>query len=177
MNNQLSKLKSVKKEEGFTIIEVMIVLAIAGLIMLIIFLAVPALQRNSRNTAMKNDAANVAAAVNEYKNNNDGALPSAITTALVGSAVKIGDVVPKVQANTSVIITGNTAATTVGTVTTPATGAKYTVAVNSILVATDAKCGAASSGSTTTSVVAKGSAAVFYTAETGGTDAGKCIDV
>jgi prepilin-type N-terminal cleavage/methylation domain-containing protein len=173
MNNQLSKLKSVKKEEGFTIIEVMIVLAIAGLIMLIIFLAVPALQRNSRNTAMKNDAASVAAAVNEYKNNNDGALPAPIDAALVGSAVKIGDVVPKVQANTSVIITGNTAATK----TAGATGATYTVAVNSILVATDAKCGTATKGSTTTSVVAKGSAAVFYTAETGGTDAGKCIDV
>jgi prepilin-type N-terminal cleavage/methylation domain-containing protein len=34
-----------KKEKGFTIIEVMIVLAIAGLIMLVVFLAVPALQR------------------------------------------------------------------------------------------------------------------------------------
>lgn len=30
---------------GFTIVEVMIVLAIAGLIMLIVFLAIPALQR------------------------------------------------------------------------------------------------------------------------------------
>jgi prepilin-type N-terminal cleavage/methylation domain-containing protein len=38
-----------KKADGFTIIEVMIVLAIAGLIMLVVFLAVPSLQRNSRN--------------------------------------------------------------------------------------------------------------------------------
>jgi prepilin-type N-terminal cleavage/methylation domain-containing protein len=35
---------------GFTIIEVMIVLAIAGLILLIVFLAVPALEREARNT-------------------------------------------------------------------------------------------------------------------------------
>ncbi|MDQ3065292.1 MAG: prepilin-type N-terminal cleavage/methylation domain-containing protein, partial [bacterium] len=40
----LSRIKNNNK--GFTIIEVLIVLAIAGLIMLIVFLAVPALQRN-----------------------------------------------------------------------------------------------------------------------------------
>ena len=39
----LNKLKKSDKD-GFTIIEVMIVLAIAGLILLIVFLAVPALQ-------------------------------------------------------------------------------------------------------------------------------------
>ena len=39
-----------KRAEGFTIIEVLIVLAIAGLILLVVFLAVPALQRNARNT-------------------------------------------------------------------------------------------------------------------------------
>jgi prepilin-type N-terminal cleavage/methylation domain-containing protein len=42
--------KLLKNEQGFTIIEVMIVLVIAAVIMLIVFLAVPALQRNSRNT-------------------------------------------------------------------------------------------------------------------------------
>jgi prepilin-type N-terminal cleavage/methylation domain-containing protein len=35
-----------KRQQGFTIIEVLIVLAIAALILLIVFLAVPALQRN-----------------------------------------------------------------------------------------------------------------------------------
>ena len=34
-----------RKSEGFTIIEVLVVLAIAGLIMVVVFLAVPALQR------------------------------------------------------------------------------------------------------------------------------------
>jgi prepilin-type N-terminal cleavage/methylation domain-containing protein len=71
----LSKLK--KENKGFTIIEVMIVLAIAGLIILIVLLAVPALQRNSRNTAMKNDASAVAAGVTEYESNNGGSLPKA----------------------------------------------------------------------------------------------------
>ncbi|MDZ7744365.1 MAG: type II secretion system protein [Candidatus Saccharibacteria bacterium] len=61
---------------GFTIIEVLIVLAIAGLIMLVVFLAVPALQRNSRNTQRRNDVASYLGAVNEFVANNNGQLPS-----------------------------------------------------------------------------------------------------
>ena len=67
-----------KNSKGFTIIEVLIVLAIAGLIMLIVFLAVPALQRNSRNTQRKNDVAGVLGAVAEYVGNNNGNLPTAV---------------------------------------------------------------------------------------------------
>ena len=65
-----------KNKEGFTIIEVMIVLAIAGLIILIVFLAVPALQRNSRNTQRRNDAARVSGLIAEYVSNNNGQLPA-----------------------------------------------------------------------------------------------------
>lgn len=61
--------------KGFTIIEVLIVLAIAGLILLIVFLAVPALQRNSRNTQRRDEVSTIAAAVNEYVTNNNGKLP------------------------------------------------------------------------------------------------------
>jgi prepilin-type N-terminal cleavage/methylation domain-containing protein len=73
--------KNLKRDDGFTIIEVLIVLAIAGLIMLIVFLAVPALQRNSRNTSRKSDAASLGSAVAEYVNNNDGQLPATCTGA------------------------------------------------------------------------------------------------
>lgn len=66
----LKRLKN--RSQGFTIIEVLIVLAIAGLIMLIVFLAVPALQRNSRNTQRNSDASLVAAAVNECLANRNG---------------------------------------------------------------------------------------------------------
>ncbi len=66
----LSKVK--QQEKGFTIIEVLIVLVIAGLIMLIVFLAVPALQRNSRNTQRRNDVSSYLGAVNEWTNNNSG---------------------------------------------------------------------------------------------------------
>ena len=69
-------LKSLRKRnQGFTIIEVLIVLAIAGLIMVIVFLAVPALQRSSRNTQRTSDASKVAAAVSECmanRNNQSG---------------------------------------------------------------------------------------------------------
>ncbi len=75
----MSKIQK-RKEDGFTIIEVLIVLAIAGLIMLIVFLAVPALQRNSRNTQRKNDASAVASAVANFLSNNGGALPTAKAT-------------------------------------------------------------------------------------------------
>jgi len=53
----------------------MIVLAIAGLIMLIVFLAVPALQRASRNTDRKNDIGRISSAINDYVSNNNGSLP------------------------------------------------------------------------------------------------------
>jgi len=66
-----------KRQKGFTIIEVMIVLAIAGLILLIVFLAVPALQRSSRNTRRRSDISAILGAVSEYTNNNGGSLPAA----------------------------------------------------------------------------------------------------
>lgn len=77
-----------RKEGGFTIIEVLIVLAIAGLIMLVVFLAVPALQRNSRNTQRKNDVSGLLGAVSEYVNNNGGALPPNKTA--ITDLVKLG---------------------------------------------------------------------------------------
>src|SRR5580698_3397443 len=86
-------LKNIKKRnEGFTIIEVMIVLVIAGLILLIVFLAVPALQRNARNTSRKSDASNVIGAVNEFIDNNSGTLPSttAADTTNTGGLVTLG---------------------------------------------------------------------------------------
>lgn len=66
-----------KENKGFTIIEVLIVLAIAGLIMLIVFLAVPALQRNSRNSGRRSDVGRIGSEVTEFVSNNNGTLPVA----------------------------------------------------------------------------------------------------
>lgn len=75
----LNKVKN-RKQEGFTIIEVLIVLAIAGLILLIVFLAVPALQRNSRNTQRKEDASKALGALQEAVNNSGGSLATGTAT-------------------------------------------------------------------------------------------------
>lgn len=80
----LSKIRQ-SKAKGFTIIEVLIVLAIAGLILLVVFLAVPALQRNARNTQRSNDVATTLGAVNEFVNNNNGTLPTAAAVAVDGT--------------------------------------------------------------------------------------------
>jgi len=127
----LSNLK--KRSEGFTIIEVLIVLAIAGLILLIVFLAVPALQRNSRNTQRRNDISNYLSAVSEWSNNNGGKVPSAATDLTgangINSLAKLG------------IMTAPTAA--------PVTGAQNSaVALDTMQVVTGAKCDTTTIGNT-----------------------------
>lgn len=59
-----------KSQKGFTIIEVALVLAIGALIFLVVFLAVPALQRNARNDARKRDISNLVNFVTEFSANN-----------------------------------------------------------------------------------------------------------
>ena len=44
------KHKNLKQRGGFTIIEVVLVLAIAGLIMIMVFVALPSMQKAQRNT-------------------------------------------------------------------------------------------------------------------------------
>lgn len=63
------------KEKGFTIIEVVLVLAIAALIFLMVFIALPALQRNQRDTARKTVLGKVSASVTTYQSNNRGIQP------------------------------------------------------------------------------------------------------
>ena len=62
----------IKKDnkKGFTIIEVVLVLAIAGLIFAMVFIALPALQRSQRDQSRKNDTSTVAAAINNWNSAN-----------------------------------------------------------------------------------------------------------
>lgn len=76
-----SSRKSMRKKDtgdrgGFTIIEVVLVLAIAGLIFLMVFIALPSLQRSQRDTQRRTMAANVQKAVIQYQTNNNGKLPN-----------------------------------------------------------------------------------------------------
>lgn len=65
-----------KRKSGFTIIEVSLVLAIAGLIFLMIFVALPALQRSSRDTQRREDMMTLISEIKKYQSNNRGALPT-----------------------------------------------------------------------------------------------------
>lgn len=85
------------KGKGFTIIEVVLVLAIAGLIFLMVFIALPALQRNQRDTQRKNDMSRVQTAIQNYQSNNRNALPSDAeftgtgANSFIGKYLKVGN--------------------------------------------------------------------------------------
>ncbi len=64
-----------KSKKGFTIIEVTLVLAIGGLIMMMVFLALPALQRAQRDTQRTDDVSRLITQLNQYQSNNRGKLP------------------------------------------------------------------------------------------------------
>ena len=72
--------KNLKTKSGFTIIEVVLVLAIAGLIFLMVFLALPALQRSQRDTQRRDDLARFASQISQYESNNRGKVPNPTVT-------------------------------------------------------------------------------------------------
>jgi prepilin-type N-terminal cleavage/methylation domain-containing protein len=71
----LSKIKN--NQSGFTIVEIMIVMAIIGMMLLAMLLVVPSLRRNARNKQRRDDVGSVISAINEYSTNNSGNLPTA----------------------------------------------------------------------------------------------------
>lgn len=153
----LAKLKQ-RKEEGFTIIEVMIVLAIAGLIILVVLLAVPALQRNSRNTTIKNDASAIAATINEFTGSNNGRQPTTVTCA---------DGVVTVGGTTGTQVTGK-----VQGGTNCGTGAMPT-APGQINVTFGNRCNADNNA---LGPVSRRAAAIMYVTETTGNPIPQCLD-
>jgi prepilin-type N-terminal cleavage/methylation domain-containing protein len=151
--------KNLKRDDGFTIIEVLIVLAIAGLIMLIVFLAVPALQRNARNTSRKSDASSLASALSEYINNNDGQLPASCTGA---ACPFIQNWKPGFYTASNVTYTDNTS----GGATLGAPSS------DNIGVASYMTCAGTAATSTNAS---SRSVAIVYNVETGGSTQEQCI--
>ncbi len=69
---------SSKIQQGFTIIEVIIVLVIAAIIMLAVFLVVPQLQRTQRNNRTQTVARQAFAGAEQYAANNNGSYPTTI---------------------------------------------------------------------------------------------------
>ena len=65
---------NINHKKGFTIIEVVLVLAIAGLIFLMVFIAFPALQRSQRDTQRTDDMARVQSQLMSWQNNHSNKL-------------------------------------------------------------------------------------------------------
>lgn len=72
--------KQLNNKKGFTIIEVVLVLAIGGMIFLMVFLGFPALRRSSNDNQRFRDLSRLQNALAKYQENNRGALPDATTT-------------------------------------------------------------------------------------------------
>lgn len=93
--------QSTEGAKGFTIIEVVLVLAIAGLIFLMVFLALPALQRGQRDTQRKDDLSRINTQISNYQGSNRGSIPDDnkltangtgfVTRYLGGSGAKASD--------------------------------------------------------------------------------------
>ena len=138
--------------KGFTIVEVLIVLAIAGVILATILLAVPALQRNSRNTKVKQAATALVAGALESASANGGTAPTAISTAGVWTNTTA----------TTTTVSGNiTIKDTAKAI--PATP----FASNTVYVVVNAVC---SGNNATSSGASAANIAVVYTVENGTTN-------
>ena len=112
--------KLMKRDKGFTLIELVIVLAIAALIILVVLQAVGAAQKSNRDSTRKQEAARVVSLLEQYASNNGGKYPdeSGLTTAITNYDSSLATkytVVPGVPApasgTTAVVLTGDCPAT------------------------------------------------------------------
>ena len=121
----LSLLKNKNKDlikdnqQGFTIVELVIVIAIASLILVIALAVVPTIRRSARDRARNADISALQAQITTYQSNNSGSLPTAATGSL--TAALSTDITDEVElshydATTGIIeaVRGNITATTGG---------------------------------------------------------------
>lgn len=126
--------QNINSKQGFTIIEVVLVLAIAGLIFLMVFVALPALQRSQRDTARRNDMSRLATALTNWQTNHDNSLPSSAQTAtLLTDYLKSGNGEFKDPDGTNYTIQ-------IGEWTSSNTGATNGTTAHQINIVTKAKC-------------------------------------
>jgi prepilin-type N-terminal cleavage/methylation domain-containing protein len=155
-----SGLQTAASSQGFTIIEVLIVLAIAGLILLVVFLAVPALQRNSRNTQYRTEASRILAGAQEFMNNNGGTLPTNSDA-------------------TTILDNANSKSITSLTVVNPGTAVAVTPTLTAATLETGVKCPTTVSGTSVTPVTAsapaRGLILVYGIEKNDGTILAQCI--
>ena len=168
--------------KGFTIVETLIVLAIAAVILIIVLLAVPALQRSSRNATVKNDASTIAGAVSDFESTNGGSVPNGISSAGTTSAGQYSicastvtttftttcssGSVFSISQSDHVTLTFGTLATVAYSTTTTSVGTTPSISPLNIIVDFGASCTSTSSNIATTGTTAYGNAvAVVYPVE------------
>lgn len=76
-------------KKGFTIIEVSLVLAIAGLIFLMVFIALPALRSSQRDSDRREDMISFLDTVKKYQSNNRGTLPGAADSSNLKDGISV----------------------------------------------------------------------------------------
>lgn len=74
--NIVRQLELKRQAQGFTLLETVILLALIGMIMVVIFFAIPQVQRSARDNERQSIARNIMDAIDNYALNNDGQLPS-----------------------------------------------------------------------------------------------------
>ncbi len=136
-----------KQDKGFTIIEVVLVLAIAALIFLMVFVAFPGLQRSQRDTGRKSAVATVITAVADYASNNRGSLP--------GASSLTGYVADLTTAGYNIVVNVN------------GTTADITTTIDTITVYTKTQCSTTNSAQVTASSSSRQFAVATYL-ESGG---------
>lgn len=142
-----------KKAKGFTIIEVVLVLAIAGLIFLMVFIALPALQRSQRDTQRKNDLSRAITAITNYTSSNRGTLPTLNAAFVSTYLTNSGDTFLDPSGANTVTPAATTYTFSNRTIAMPAlSGSFSTTNQNIIYYTTGSTC-----GTTAGSVVASGS--------------------
>jgi prepilin-type N-terminal cleavage/methylation domain-containing protein len=175
------------KQKGFTIIEVALVLAIAALIFLVVFLAVPALQRNQRDDARKRDITTIVQAVTTMTANTGSEVPAGTADKVYtgGSPVKgnknLGDYLDKLSNNIDFIdviaIPAGSASSDITTKYMPGDKAVKNVStaasvpgLNEIVVFTNAQCGDESGNNKNAAIstASKRASAVVVQIENGG---------
>jgi len=140
-------MKTTKK--GFTLIEVILVLAIAALIILMVLLTLPAVQRAQRDTARKEDVGKVISAYTEFLSNNRGSRPSVSATVCLGSSQK-ADATNKCDLNPYITLTdgqtysyqGEMAANATVTGSQTAAAGTNKATQDNIAIWSNARCGA-----------------------------------
>ena len=178
------KTTKTNEQKGFTIIEVLIVLAVAALILLVVFLAVPGLQRNQKNTQIKQEISRLSGAIVNFEANNGGAAPlnsSDLTTVLADSNIGSSSLIyTSNQYVTAPYVTSSAQTLYLLSTGTASYNTAYTFGgqknLTQVDIVTGETCPASGAGQSTISGAA-GSAtnvAVFYTIHTSSNDVWQC---